>query len=344
MIDTMIDTMIDVADLDALAAGSLVLAPGTHPSAFRAMVGWTAAVLAEHGPVDLVAATDLPPHAQVAAVSIVGSPAALAELLPAGDEPERSIRALERRLGRPVEALVPLNAAGENALLAALAAAMLGVPLVDGDGCGRVFPLLEQTTFLLAGVPLTPLAVATPLGHTLLLDSPGSRVEDLVRPLVLGAGGWSIAVCYPMDARALAASCVPHTVTRLLEAGRAGGTASAWSPRPLCRGRVVALEDFGTARRELPSRPTSLVIDESGPPHRLFRLEAHNEILLVLADGAAVAAAPDQIVMVSTADKRVLDVERATPGLEVEVMVVPAHPAWHTPQGRRLAGAGAEEP
>ncbi|MFC9756434.1 DUF917 domain-containing protein [Streptomyces sp. NPDC056921] len=358
---------VDAAVLERLAAGSLVLAAGAAESAFRVALDWARASVAAHGPVRLLAPDELSGLRLCVTVTLVGSSAALAEQLPTGAETVRAVRALERLLGARADAVVALNTAGENALLSVAAAADCGLPLVDGDGCGRVLPLLEQSTFTLAGVAAAPLALATPSGDVVVVESAGGRVEDLVRPLVPAAGGWAVAVCYAMPGDVLAGSVVPGTVGRAIRAGsaRPGNLFAPWSPRRLCRGRITAVEHpvateddpygYGPPEPdgptgpgsapswpELPSRPTSVLIAETEGIGRHFRLEAHNEVLLALADGAPVAAAPDQILILSaSADRRVLDVERAVPGVEVEVVVIAAAPAWQTPQGRRLARTGA---
>ncbi|MDJ1131335.1 DUF917 family protein [Streptomyces iconiensis] len=399
-------------ELEHLASGALVLAAGAEPSSFRTVLDLARAAVRDRGPVPLIPVEGAGAGRLCVAVSLVGSSTALAERLPLGAEPVRAVRALERRLGRRAEALVPLNMAAENALLSFVCAAGSGLPLVDGDGCGRVLPLLEQTTFTLAGVEAAPLALATPAGDVVVIEAAGSRIEELVRPLVLAAGGWAVAACYAMDGTALAASAVPGTVTRALAAGargthtqlgdaggsnigsrntgsgnirsrttggkntagkntasRTAGGAKAegthvpathargtdalfepWGARRLCRGRIVGVEHPGGGAEPqeqpeaLPSRPTSVVVAETEGLERRVRLEAHNEVLLALADGAPVAAVPDQILMVSPADGRVLDVERARPGIEVEVVVIPAAPAWRTPEGRRLARGGGLGP
>ncbi|RSS58607.1 DUF917 domain-containing protein [Streptomyces sp. WAC01280] len=344
------ETALDATRLEDLAQGALVLAAGAEHSSYRASRDWARASIAEHGPVPLIRPGDLGSERMCVTVSLLGSSAALAEQLPTGEEPRRAVRALERRLGRTADAVVPLNTAAENALLAVVTAASCGLPLVDGDGCGRVLPLLEQTTFTIAGVDVAPVALATPAGDVVVVEAAGSRVEELVRPLVLAAGGWAVAACYAMDGARLAAAVVPGTVSRALAAGRPshGDPFALWQPKPrrLGIGRITAVEHPATPGPDtvggtaLPSRPTSVVVSETEGLHRRFRLEAHNEVLLVLADGAPAAAAPDQILMLSAADQRVLDVERAIPGVEVEIVVIPAAPAWHSPQGRRLAAAG----
>lgn len=336
--------MIDSSALVALAAGSRLFATGAAEGSLRLAVDWAGGVIGEG--VELVRAEDLPPGTLCVAISLVGSTTALGEQLPAGDEPARAVQALERWLGERVGAVVALNLAAENALLPLVAAATIGVPLVDGDGTGRVFPLVEQTTYTLGGVSAAPLAMAGPSGELVLLETAPDRVEDLVRPLVLSMGGWAAAACYPMAARDLARVQVPGTVSRLLEAGVPGADRSVAAPygvRLLCRGEITAVEGSSGHGLEvaLPSLPSSIVVRESEGLRRLVRLEAHNEIVLALADGAAVAMAPDQICMISVADGMVVDVDKAGPGMEVEVVVVRAAPVWHTEPGLALGGVRA---
>ncbi|NRQ39708.1 DUF917 family protein, partial [Nonomuraea sp. NN258] len=233
--------VIDAERLERLAAGSRLFATGAAESSFRLAVDWA---VAEIGPgVRLVAADDLPGDTLCVAVSLVGSTTALGEQLPGGDEPTRAVRALERRLGRRAGAVVALNLAAENAMIPVIAAAGLGVPLVEGDGTGRVFPLVEQTTYTLGGVSAAPLALAGASGELVLLET--DRVEELLRPVVLSVGGWAVAACYPMAARDLARVLVAGTVGALLAAGAPGAARSLAAPfgvRTLCRGRIAAVE------------------------------------------------------------------------------------------------------
>ncbi|MBF8188212.1 DUF917 domain-containing protein [Nonomuraea sp. K274] len=336
--------LIDGGELTRFAAGSRLFAAGGAEPSFSLALDWARSVAGSG--VELVAAGEPAPDALCVAVSLVGSTTALGEQLPRGEEPVRAVRALERRLGERAQAVVALNLAAENALIPFIAAAGLGVPLVDGDGSGRVFPLVEQTTYALGGVRPAPLALAGASGELLVLEPAAGRVEELLRPVVLSVGGWAVAACYPMAARDLARVAVPGTVSLLLEAGTPGAPRSAAVPygvRTLCTGRILAVEGSTGhgADLALPSLPSSIVVRESHGLRRLVRLEAHNEIILALADGAVEAMAPDQICMISTSDGMVVDVDTAEPGLEVEIMVVEAAPVWHTEEGLALGGLHA---
>ncbi|WP_158880438.1 DUF917 domain-containing protein [Amycolatopsis anabasis] len=328
--------MIDQDGLDRLASRALEFAPGAGDSAFAAMLDFARAVLDERGPVTLRPPGDLPPDRLCCAITVVGSTMALGEQPPRGDEPLRAVRALENRLGKPIGAVAALNAAAENPLLAVITAAQCGVPLADGDGTGRVFPLLEQTTFAIGGVAPAPLAVASSLGDVALVDTAPHRVEDLVRPLVLAQGGWAVAACYPMSTEELAATLVPGTLSAMLDPAP-----PQREVRTLCRGRIAVVEHSARRHPRLPSRPASVVIHELGGLERLVRLEAHNEVVLALTDGAVAASVPDLICLLSVDDGMVVDIDAATAGMEVIVVVLPAAPAWHTEEGHRIGGLEA---
>lgn len=219
------DAYLDAEDVDALAEGSTVLAEGSEESALAVARDWARAAVRERGRVPLLAPSRLPADLACATVTLVGSSAALAEQLPSGREAASALEALTRCTGRRPDALVALNSAAENAMLAAAAAADSGTSLVDGDACGRVFPLLEQTTFTLDGHAPLPLAMTTSTGDVVVIEHAGTRIENLVRPLVMAAGGWALVVCYPMPGDAVARGAVPGSFTRLLAAGRATGAA-----------------------------------------------------------------------------------------------------------------------
>ncbi|AWS42986.1 DUF917 domain-containing protein [Streptosporangium sp. 'caverna'] len=335
---------IDSMSLDAFAAGSQLFATGAAELSFHLTLDWARSVLGDG--VRVSRAADLPPQTICAAICLVGSSTALGERLPGGNEPVRVIRWLERRLGQKIGAIVALNLDAESALLPVITAALLGVPLVDGDGSGRVFPLIKQSTYTLGGVSATPLVMAGPADDVVVLDTAPDRVEELIRPLVLALGGWTVTACYPMTAEVLARVLVPGTVSRLMEAGVPGAPRSIAAPygvRTLCRGRIAAVESSTGHGMDLtlPSLPSSIVVEEREGLGRLIRLEAHNEIVFALADGAMAAMAPDQICMISTVDGMAVDVDKVAPGLEVEVMVVRAAPVWHTEEGIALGGPQA---
>ncbi|QWF85384.1 DUF917 domain-containing protein [Amycolatopsis sp. CA-230715] len=338
-------------DVRDLMVGGTVYASGGGRRTSATVVEWTTDLLATRGQVPVVAAAELPSDTLCAAVGIAGSAVLFDELLPTGAEFTTAVRLLEHHLRTTTGALVPLNTGGSNAVLPVAAASELGLPLVDADGIGRSFSLLEATVYRLGGVSPTPMALAGSGGEAVLVDAPPTRVEAITRPFVLACGGWAAVAMYPMPAAILDRVAIPGSLTRTLHAGRvvreaAGLDASALARklggRHLVSGRVLAVTQHDPpGRSALPARPISVTIREHQAPHRIVRLEARNEIALALTDGAVAATAPDCFCLLGLPHHELLDIERIESGMDVTVLVLPAADQWRTAEGMAITGPRA---
>lgn len=215
----MSERLITAADVPALLAGAEFFSTSAAGEGIDFAGVWLGDILDHTGPVRLVAAGDLDPGTACAAIGAMGSTTAMAELPPSGDEPAVLARSLEGRCG-PLGAVLPLNAASVNALFPVAAAALLGLPLIDCDGMGRVFPLIHQTTFELAGLSLAPMAAVSAGYDSLLLETGSARAERLARVVAQSAGGWLLCALYPTRVGELAGAAIPGSMSRVLEVGR----------------------------------------------------------------------------------------------------------------------------
>jgi DUF917 family protein len=66
-----------------------------------------------------------------------------------------------------------------------------------------------------------------------------------------------------------------------------------------------------------------------------------NEVVLATVDGSIVASTPDTICLLDPLRRRTVDLLDLTLGDVMDVLLLPADPAWHTPEGRMLAGPEA---
>jgi len=312
---------ISAAHLRALVDGARPFSTGVNSSALHVLQDWAAHAVGTTT-VTLVDLAECGDDDGYAVISIIGSPTAVAENLPSGSEPTRAIAALERATGRAVRGVLPLNTAGENAVISLATAAAASVDLVDADGCGRVLPRVEQSLFSLSGVPISPAVVVSPFGETSVVDGPPKRVAAMFPKLIAASGGWVFFAGYPMTGHKLRALANPGTITRFLDA-QPGRPLATVPHRIIASTAITAIEVSAPAS----AARISVLLRERGGRERLLRADAADEFFHVLGDGALLAAAPDEILLVSEAGD-VIDPDRCAVGMRVDVVAVEVPAVW----------------
>lgn len=330
-------------DVDDLARGAALVGSGGGGST-RAAASLLAHLLDRTGPLTVVAPTELPADTWAVPVGLVGSVTVFEEKPLGGGEFARAIAAVERHSRITCGAILGFEAAGVNALLAAAAAAELGLPLVDADGMGRAFPELEQTTFFLNGAALAPVVVTDEKGSLLVIDGvDGLTAERLTRAAVVALGGWGMIALAPQRAEVLAGTAIRRSISRALDIGRmlaAGDHArmlAAYGGRALFRGKIVEVERSAGVRYGF----GSAVLESVEDPGAVMRLEFQNENMLLLVDGEVRAAVPDLICLLGRDHGRSLTTEEIRFGLEVDVLTLPGAPQWRSARGLGLVGPRA---
>ena len=95
----------------------------------------------------------------------------------------RASRGLSDFIGEEFCAYIATETGPENSILPMYMSAMEGKPCVDADCSGRSKPEIAISLTNVAGIPITPLAIVTPFGETLILKNAvdDQRAEDLSR-------------------------------------------------------------------------------------------------------------------------------------------------------------------
>lgn len=300
-----------------------------------------------------VPASDLPDDGFVASVGFVNNGIPPSDLLPSGDEFVASVRALEAELGAKLCGVIPLAGANINVVIALHAAMDLGVPLIDADQMGRVFSLLYQSVFTLAGLPAGPLAVTGATGESAVIhvESP-HRAERLVRSLAGEFGGWAACALYPMRVATLRQHGIHGTLSRNMRLGaildgpddaerKYRRLVSEEGVRKILHARVTDVTGMSRpAPPGEPDLPSSVFCEEVGTG-RIIQLEIQNELLMLMVDGTVEAVMPDIITLVDPVNASVASFEDLWVGHRLDIMVLPAPPEWYTPEGLRLVGPRA---
>ena len=138
------------------------------------------------------------------------------------DASVRAIQALERHIGKKLNALIRFEGAAAT-LQTFEAAAALNIPVVDACPVGRSVPELQMQLTFVNGLPLAPAAAVTRWGDVIILDKTvdGYRVEDLFRAAAVASGGGVSAVQNVMSGKDAKRSVIKDNVSLAIAEGRA---------------------------------------------------------------------------------------------------------------------------
>jgi DUF917 family protein len=338
---------ITVADLPALARGAAVLGTGGggDPHVGRLLAQQA---IVEHGPVETVALADLPDEAFVLPVGMMGAPTVMVEKLPSGDQVGAAVKTLSDYFGRTVTHVACIEAGGVNSTIPLVAAAQLGLPLVDADGMGRAFPELQMVLPTLSDIAATPMAISDEKGNRGVLDTVSNHwAERLARTATVEMGCSTMVSLFAMDGSQAKATLSPGTLSRCIEIGQAIEQARAANADPVAAvlkaldGRILATGKVTDVARRTTTgfaRGEATVDGTDEYQDRTMVLEFQNEHLIATLDGEPVATTPDLIVVLDRETGEPITTEALRYGHRVAVLGAPCDERWHTPAGIELVG------
>lgn len=315
--------------IGALARGCALLGSGGGGTTRTAEV-IVQFYLGQFGPVQLLDVDDLQPNALVASAGAMGSATVMLERIPSGIPFIAACTSLERRLGVRIDAIAPLQVGGINGLMAVLAAAALGRPLVDVDQMGRSFPQVEQTVFT-GRIPLSPAALGGSDSSSIVIDQHDDAAAGAVlRATLLSLGGWGALVCRSASAADYSRYGVLGTLSRALDLGAAldsRGTTDGLIARPdvtlIFEGTIIEV-----LRRTGDSDGGGVVsVRHARDRRRVGRVEYTNEYVAVFDNGDLAGAAPDILVLVDTTTALPILTEQVALHQRVRVLRIDAPPA-----------------
>lgn len=338
---------IDVGDMEDIATGGAVLGTGGGGDPYVGKLMAQQAIRA-HGSVNLVDVEELPDEALVVPVCMMGAPTVMTEKLPQGDELMHAFAALERVMGRRVDAVLCGEAGGVNSTTPFVVAAAAGLPLVDGDGMGRAFPELQMVTFTLSGVSATPMVLCDDKGNSLVLDTVSNAwTERLARAATIEMGGSALLAFYPMSGKVAKDCVVRGTLSLCARIGETLRRAKAehadpvaalttlLGATPIFHGRVADIErrtEGGFARGR------AILSGVEAWKGATLRLDFQNEFLIAERDGKILVTTPDLISVVEAETGAPVTTDSLRYGQRLVTLAYPCNPRWRTPAGIELVG------
>ncbi|MFC4950450.1 DUF917 domain-containing protein [Pseudonocardia sp. GCM10023141] len=338
---------ITVDDVEDIASGAAILGTGGGGDPYIGRL-LAAAALREHGPVRLVPLAEVPDDAEVLTVAMMGAPTVMVEKLPSGDQVGLAPRALATYLGRKLTHIACAEAGGVNSLIPVVAAAQLGLPLIDADGMGRAFPEIQMILPTIYGITTTPMALTDEKGNRSVFDTVDNMwAERLARTATIEMGCSAMISAYAMSGPQARESLVPATLSLCAELGAlvrsarethadpAAAVIARMGGRHLFTGKVVDVERRTADGFARGVARLSGMGDDTGAE---FVLRFQNENLVAERDGAVTASVPDLICSVDQETGVAITTEGLRYGQRMTVFTAPADPRWHSEAGLALAG------
>src|SRR5438045_337235 len=154
---------ITLDDLEALSVGAWILGTGGGGSPYLGLLN-TRRLYGEGYRVELMSPLDLDDEDRVAVVSNMGAPLVGQERLADSRNIARAVEMQEAYSGVKFRAVMSLEIGGGNGIQPLMAAAHLGLPVVDADLMGRAYPEAQMTSVAVGDLRPYPCALYDPRG------------------------------------------------------------------------------------------------------------------------------------------------------------------------------------
>jgi DUF917 family protein len=250
------------------------------------------------------------------------------------------LRALEDILSKKIYATVPVELGGYNTPVAAILAALAGLPFVDGDTIGRAKPELMMQTYTIHNVPITPMVLTDMRGNSVLVRKAASfkDAERIARALAVVGGGTTAVRC-PVRGDVLKRTIIPGGVTKAIEIGKALRMAEERREDPVeavvqasggtefFRGEV---DQFKWEDRDGFLWGTINVRGEGRYKRHELKVWIKNENLLSWLDGKPYVLTPDLICILDATTGKPITNSNMKEGTKIVVFGIPSHPFWRT--------------
>jgi DUF917 family protein len=342
---------ITLDDIECLAVGAWILGTGGGGSPYLGLLNMRR-LYAEGRRVGLMSPLDLADDDLVAVVSNMGAPLVGQERLADSRNIARAVQLQEEYSGRKFAAVMSLEIGGNNAIQPLMAAAHLGLPVVDADTMGRAYPEAQMTSVAVGELRPYPCALYDPRGiEAIVTRVPNWQwMERASRKLCVEMGSLASTCKAPRTGREVKDWGIHFTTSKAIGIGRrvraarrrhedpVAAVLDAAGGKELFRGKVVDVARRAT-EGFLRGRATIDGLDAD----RGARLEVafQNEWVVAWKDGVPLAMSPDLICVLDTVSGEAAGTETIRYGMRVTVIALPAPPVFLTAKGLEHVGPRA---
>jgi uncharacterized protein len=340
-----------VGDIEALAVGAWILGTGGGGSPYLGLLNMRR-LYAEGHRVSLMSPLDLADDDWVAVVSNMGAPLVGQERLADSRNVARAVEIQEGLLGAKFRAVMSLEIGGGNGIQPLMAAAHLGLPVVDADTMGRAYPEAQMTSVAVGELRPYPCVLYDPRGiEAVVTKVPNWKwMERASRKICVEMGSIASTCKAPRTGAEIKEWGIHFTTSKAIGIGRRVRAAQRRHEDPvdaildeakgklMFRGKVVDV-----ARRTTEGFLRGRAAIEGLDDDRGSRLEIafQNEWAVAWRDGQPTAMSPDLICVLDTVSGEACGTETIRYGRRVTVVALPAPPVFLTAKGLEHVGPRA---
>lgn len=343
--------VISLDDIEALAVGAWVLGTGGGGSPYLGLLNMRR-LYAEGRRVELMSPFDLADDDWVSVVSNMGAPLVGQERLADSRNVARAVEIQQELLGSKFRAVMSLEIGGGNGIQPLMAAAHLGLPVVDADTMGRAYPEAQMTSVAVGDLRPYPCVLYDPRGiEAVVTKVPSWKwMERASRKICVEMGSIASTCKAPRTGREVKDWGIHFTVTKAIGIGRRVQEAQRLHLDPIAaildeangkllfRGKVVDVDRRAT-EGFLRGRAAIGGLDEDQGSR--LEIAFQNEWVVAWRDGPPIAMSPDLICVLDTVSGEACGTETIRYGRRVTVVALPAPPVFLTAKGLDHVGPRA---
>ena len=342
---------ISLDEIEALAVGAWILGTGGGGSPYLGLLNLRR-LYAEGIRVQLMSPLDLDDDDWIAVVSNMGAPLVGQERLADSRNIARAVRMQEEINNIKFRAVMSVEIGGGNGVQALMAAAHLGIPVVDADCMGRAFPEAQMTSVAIGGLRPYPCTLYDPRGiEAVVTKVPTWKwMERASRKICVEMGSIASTSKAPRTGREVKDWGIHFTTTKAIRIGRAVQEANRRHEDPIAAllateggkklftGKIV---DVARRTTEGFLRGTAMVDGSDADRGTKLKLSFQNEWIVAWRGEEAIATSPDLICVLDSVNGHGIGTETVRYGQRVTVIALPAPPILLTPKGLEHVGPRA---
>jgi len=342
---------ISLDEIEALAVGAWILGTGGGGSPYLGLLNLRR-LYADGHRVQLMSPLDLEDDDWVAVVSNMGAPLVGQERLADSYSIARAVRMQEEINTIKFRAVMSVEIGGGNGVQALMAAAHLGIPVVDADCMGRAFPEAQMTSVAIGDLRPYPCTLYDPRGiEAVVTKVPSWKwMERASRKICVEMGSIASTSKAPRTGREVKDWGIHFTTTKAIGIGRAVLEANRRHQDPIAAiltreggqklfvGKIVDVERRAT---EGFLRGSTLIEGTDADRGTRLKLSFQNEWIVAWRDEEAIAMSPDLICVLDSVNGHGIGTETVRYGQRVTVVALPAPSVLTSERGLAFVGPRA---